>query len=242
MIKVELTKNYTGINISGDYEDLDFLYDSIHYLIKEEPKSLIEESMQNHIFGFLYEVRHCYQGDRDFKFVDNELRDEVRKYQKIPKKEISKNNLYYSFNYILTDLFTDMVLIKYFIMNIPKIEKNDYNPYLNNVKLFYSQILNLMQEILTLTKMKKLEKGLINTIISDKIFFPQWFDVITSDYLNQNKEKRVKELSKTLDAIYNYSDYIDYSKMKMEVEKYCNENNCLITNVSMCEYPDEIEW
>ena len=224
MIKVELTKNYTGVNISGDYEDLDFLYDSIHYFIKEEPKSLIEESMQDHIFGFLYEVRHCYQGDRDFKFVDNELREEVREYQKIPKKEISNNNLYYSFDYVLTDLFTDMVLIKYFIMNIPKTEKNDYNPYLNNVKLFYSQILNLMQEILTPTKMKKLEKGLIDTIISDKIFFPQWFDVITCNYLKQTKEKRVKELSKTLDAIY------------------CNENNCLITNVTMCEYPDEIEW
>lgn len=242
MIKVELTKNYTGINISGDYEDLDFLYDSIHYFIKEEPKSLIEESMRDHIFGFLYEVRHCYQGDRDFKFVDNELREEVREYQKIPKKEISNNNLYYSFDYVLTDLFTDMVLIKYFIMNIPKTEKNDYNPYLNNVKLFYSQILSLMQEILTPTKMKKLEKGLIDTIISDKIFFPQWFDVITCNYLKQTKEKRVKELSKTLDAIYNYSDYIDYSEMKIEVEKYCNENNCLITNVTMCEYPDEIEW
>ncbi len=242
MIKVELTKNYTGVNISGDYEDLDFLYDSIHYFIKEEPKSLIEESMQDHIFGFLYEVRHCYQGDRDFKFVDNELRDEVREYQKIQKNEISNNNLYYSFDYVLTDLFTDMVLIKYFIMNIPKTEKNDYNPYLNNVKLFYSQILNLMQEILTPTKMRKLEKGFIDTIISDKIFFPQWFDVITCNYLKQTKEKRVKELSKTLDAIYNYSDYMDYSKMKIEVEKYCNENNCLITNVTICEYPGEIEW
>ena len=198
MIKVELTKNYTGVNISGDYEDLDFLYDSIHYFIKEEPKSLIEESMQDHIFGFLYEVRHCYQGDRDFKFVDNELREEVREYQKIPKKEISNNNLYYSFDYVLTDLFTDMVLIKYFIMNIPKIEKNDYNPYLNNVKLFYSQILNLMQEILTPTKMKKLEKGLIDTIISDKIYFPQWFDVITCNYLKQTKEKRHREVQEII--------------------------------------------
>ena len=242
MIKVELTKNYTGVNISGDYEDLDFLYDSIYYLIKGEPKSLLEESMQNHIFGFLYDVRHCYQGDRDFKFVDNELRDEVRKYQKISKEKISNSNLYYSFDYVLTDLFTDMVLIKYFIMNIPKTEKNDYNPYMNNVKLFYSQILNLMQEILTPTKMKKLINGLIDAVISDKIFLPQWFDFITCDYLNQTKEKRVKQLSKTLDAIYNYSNYIDYCEMKIEVEKYCNENNCLITNVAMCEYPDEIEW
>lgn len=242
MIKVELTKNYAGINISGDYEDLDFLYDSIHYLIKAEPKNLMEEVMQDHLFGFLYEVRHSYQGDRNFKFIDNELREEVRKYQKISKKKVSNSNLYYSFDCILTDLFTDIVLIKYFIMNIPKNEKNDYNPYLNNVKLFYSQIFNLMDQVLTPTKMKKLEKGLIDTIISDKIFFPQWFDVITCDYLKQTKEKRAKDLSKTLDAIYNYGDYMDYSEMKIKVEKYCQENNCLITDVRMCEYPNEIEW
>lgn len=242
MIKVEFTKNYTGVDISGDYEDLDFLYDSIHYFIKGEPKNLIEESMQNHIYGFLYEVRHCYQGDRNFKIVDNELRKEIREYREISKKDITDNNLYYSFNYILTDLFADIVLIKYFIMNIPKNENNDYNPYLNNVKLFYSHIFNLMDKILTPTKMKKLEKGLIDTIISDKLFFPQWFDVITCNYLKLSKEKRVTELSKTLDAIYNYGDYIDYSQMKIDIEKYCEENKCLLTDVKMCEYPNEIEW
>ena len=99
-----------------------------------------------------------------------------------------------------------------------------------------------MQEILTPTKMRKLEKGLIETVISDKMFFPQWFDVITCDYLKLTKEKREKNLSKILDAIYNYGDYIDYLEMKLEVEKYCEEHNCLITDVSMCEYPDKIEW
>ena len=39
MLKVELTENYAGVKISGDYNDLDNLYDSIYYLIKEEPNS-----------------------------------------------------------------------------------------------------------------------------------------------------------------------------------------------------------
>lgn len=242
MIKVEFTKNYTGVNITGDYEELDFLYDSIHYFIKNEPKNLMEEAMQNNLFGFIYDVRHCYQGDRDFKIVNNELRKEVREYRKISKKEITDNNLYYSFNYVLTDLFTDMVLIKYFMMNISKNENNDYNPYLNNVKLFYSHIFNLMDKVLSPAKMKKMEKGMIDTIISDKLFFPQWFDVITCDYLKQSKEKRIKELFKILDAIYNYGNYIDYSEMKIEVEKYCKKNKCLLTDAIMCEYPKEIEW
>lgn len=242
MIKVELTKNYTGVNISGEYEDLDFLYDSINYLIRNTAKSLLEESMQDHLYGFLYDVRHCYQGDRILKLVDNGLRKEVRKWNSIPKKDVTDNNLHYSFDYVLTELFTDMVLIKHFILSMPATEKNDYNPYLNNVKLFYSHIFNLMDQILTPIKMKKLEKGLIDTIISDKIFCPQWFENITCDYLKQSKEKRIKNLSKILDSIYNYDKYIDYSEMKLEVEKYCKENNCLPTDVHMCEYPREIEW
>ncbi len=32
MLKVELTENYAGVTIYGDYNDLDFLYDSINYL------------------------------------------------------------------------------------------------------------------------------------------------------------------------------------------------------------------
>lgn len=39
MLKVELTENYAGVKISGDYNDLDNLYDSIYYFIKEEPKN-----------------------------------------------------------------------------------------------------------------------------------------------------------------------------------------------------------
>lgn len=35
---------------------------------------------------------------------------------------------------------------------------------------------------------------------------------------------------------------MDYSEMKMEVEKYRNKNDCLITNVTMFEYSDKTQW
>lgn len=39
-----------------------------------------------------------------------------------------------------------------------------------------------------------------------------------------------------------YEDYQDYLEMKIYVEKYCEENNCLINDVRTCEYPEELEW
>ena len=57
MLKVELTKNYAGVTIYGDYNDLNFLYDAINYLIHKDPSSDGEYTMQNHLYGFLYDVR-----------------------------------------------------------------------------------------------------------------------------------------------------------------------------------------
>ena len=73
MLKVKLTKNYAGVTISGDYNDLDHLYDSIYYLIHGEPISIGEYTMQNHLYGFLYDVRHAYQGDREVELIDNKV-------------------------------------------------------------------------------------------------------------------------------------------------------------------------
>ena len=240
MIKVKLTENYAGVNISGDYEDLDELYNAIHYLIKQDPNNEMEESMQNHLYGFLYDVRHAYQGDRDIELIENGLSDYKKEYFKI--KKIVKENVYFSFNYVLPDLILDMVLIKYFIRNIDKKESDIFNPYINLINLFYAKVLNSLSELLTPVKFNKMKKGIIESVISDTIFFPQWFEVIICDYLNYDKNQRVKHFTKTMAAIYDYSSFIDYIEMKLEIEKYCEENNCRFSDVRMCDYPEKIDW
>ena len=84
--------------------------------------------------------------------------------------------------------------------------------------------------------------GLYDSVISDTMFYPQWFEVIVCDYLNYSKEQREKHFMKTMDAIYNYDKYIDYCKMKLEVEDYCKQHNCNLSDVEMGDFPEEIEW
>ena len=95
MLKVELTENYAGVTIYGDYNDLDFLYDSISYLIHGDPSSDGEYIMQNHLYGFLYDVRHAYQGDREIKLIDNNLQEDKRQWHGIKKKDVTSKNMYY---------------------------------------------------------------------------------------------------------------------------------------------------
>ena len=49
MLKVELTENYAGVTIYGDYNDLDFLYDSINYQIEN-----LNYYLNNHLVRMSY--------------------------------------------------------------------------------------------------------------------------------------------------------------------------------------------
>lgn len=240
MLRIDVTKNYVGVNIGGDYDDLDKLYDSIHYLIQEDSNSIEEYTMQNHLYAFLYEVRHAYQGSRGVESLPNGLTDEAKKYYHIKKG--NTDNIYYSFQYTIPDLLLDMVLVKYFISKVDKKENDIFNPYLNLVNLFYSLVLDAFLDILSLPKYNKLKKGILNSKISKKNFFPQWFQIITCNYLNSPKEKRLKNFMKTAEAIYNYNEFDDYYDMKLRIEKTCKEKNCTIDDFYYENYPSDLEW
>lgn len=65
MIKIKLTENFVGFNIVGTFDDFYELYDNIsNFLGIEECSDYLEEDMRLHILGFLYDLRHAYQGDR----------------------------------------------------------------------------------------------------------------------------------------------------------------------------------
>ena len=242
MLKVELTENYAGVTICGDYNDLDNLYDSIHYFIKEEPNSLGEYIMQNHIYGFLYDVRHAYQGDREARLIDNYLQEDKRQWLGLKKKDITEHNMYFSFNYLLPDIFLDMILIKNFMRNIDKKVNDIYNPYINMVNYFYSLVLHSLENMLTEIKFNKIKKGIMNAFTYDKLFIPQWFEIIAIDYAKMNKKQREKGFMHIMDEIYNYMNYEDYYNMKKELEKLCEEKNCSLDDLHYDDYPEEIEW
>lgn len=242
MLKVELTKNYAGVTISGDYNDLDYLYDSINYLIHGEPISIGEYTMQNHLYGFLYDVRHAYQGDREVELIDNNLDKYKREYFNLKENEVTDKNVCFSFNYLLPDLLLDMVLIKYFINKVYKKENNIYNPHINMVNYFYSIVLYSLLEMLTEIKFNKVKKGLLESVVSDRIFFPQWFELISIDYAKMTKEKRQKEFMHIADAIYDYGHYKDYCDMKLDIQKLCEEKNCTLDDIHYDNFPEKIEW
>lgn len=242
MLKVKLTENYAGVTISGDYDDLDFLYDSINYLIHDEPTSDSEYTMQNHLYGFLYEVRHAYQGQRGATLIANGLNDNGRNWLNLKKKDVTDKNIYFCFNYMLPDLFLDMILIKHFTRKVNKKNNDIYNQYINMVNYFYSLVLHSLEGFVTEVRFNKIKKGLLEAIISDSMFIPQWFEMISIDYANMTKQQREKEFMHIVDAIYNYMAYDEYHKMKKDIESRCKEQNCSLDDLHYEGYPGELVW
>ena len=119
---------------------------------------------------------------------------------------------------------------------------NMYNPYINMVNYFYSLVLHSIENILTEIKFNKIKKGLLESVVTDSIFIPQWFEIISIDYSKMTKKQREKEFMHIMDAIYSYGDYEDYLKMKIDIEKLCKEKNCSLDDLHYEDYPEEIEW
>ena len=135
-----------------------------------------------------------------------------------------------------------MILIKYFIRKVDKKVNDIYNPYINMVNYFYSLVLHSLEELLTEIKFNKVRKGLLESAVTDSIFIPQWFEIISIDYAKMTKKRREKEFMHIMDTIYNYDDYEDYLKMKIDMERLCKEKNCRLDDLHYEDYPKEIEW
>ena len=240
MIKVKLTQNYTGFNIEGTFDDFYELYDNISYFLGiEECEDIFEEDMRLHVLGFLYDLRHAYQGSRNIKAVDNGLNDEQKEYYGIAKS--IKKDILYDFDYVVPELLTDILIFKHFAKS--KVKKiSEYDTNYNSVMAFYSKVIDALQEILTENQIKKVRKLLSESVISEKYWLRQWFMKISIDYFKLTKKKKQKEMMHIVESICDSYLHDEYYKVKKEVEDFAKENQIQVTEIEYGEYPEEIEW
>ena len=240
MIKVKLTPNYTGFNIEGTFDDFYELYDNISYFLGiEECENIFEEDMRLHILGFLYDLRHAYQGSRNIKAVENGLSDEQKEYYGIAKS--TKKDILYDFDCVVPELLIDILLFKHFAKSKNK-KLSEYDTNYNSVMTFYSKVIDALQEILTENQVKRAKKRISETSISERYWVKQWFMIVIIDYLKMTKKKRQKEMMHMIESLCDSYLYDEYHEIKNEVEQYAKEKNIIETEIEYGEYPNEIEW
>ncbi len=265
MLKVENTTSNLGVTISGDFEDLYELYEAIERIIGLEGEYNHYDMVQHRLFGICYDLRHCYQGDREVRLVPNEYSADLAKYH---HRIHGDTNLHYSVNILWTEMvFFILTMEDYYILrkNPAKyklgsnavelrngartIWQKTLNKDIAHVRFFSELIWEALGEFIGEGSQKRLYKEALLQKDSTRpqLKYPDYLihyiDVLNMDYIYSTHDKRGKMLAKIMRQIIRQNDpaYLDLYKMVMNHAKEEGVSPLLL-QLKDVEYPETMEW
>ncbi len=250
MLTIKNTPNLAGIEISGDYQDLDTLYMSLLTIVGDEEEYGNYEGPSLRVLGLMYDIRHAFQGDREFEFVSNGM-DEDR--MKLLEMITPEKNLYYKVNVYYPEVLFVTMAINDFIRLYSKKQaksapfplldkKNLLDASITTARLFQSLVVGCLKESITEASFKRT----LNLMHKDYPWMDgyatQYLDMLNIRYLNAgDREEREKLLLTTVKRIVEKSK--EYQEVERDVREMAIANNCSKEDIRLSwDYPEEIEW
>ena len=250
MLNLRNTRNLAGIEISGDYLDLDALYMALLIIIGDEGEYGHYEGARTRVLGVMYNIRHAFQGDRELEFIRNGM-DEDR--MKLLGMITPEKNLYYKVNLYYPETLFVTVAINDFIRLYSKKQaksatfplldkKNLWDEHIAHARLFQSLVINCLQDVVTESSFKRMLNLMHKDYPWTDGYATQYLDMLNIRYLNiENKEERSKSLSSTVKRMVEKGK--EYQKIEREVRQMAISHNCSTEDIRLSwDYPDEIEW
>ncbi len=256
MIIIENTENLAGVSIMGDFNDLYRLVEELHQIVIDESSVKHTEfyNISIRILGLCYDVRHAYQGDRELVMVDNNINEETMKYH----AQISpKTNLYYKCNYYYPEMFFVMIALNELVKirtkellksaytyNEAYHKKTVWDMTIATIRSFQAEFANCVQKTISPAAFARW-LGYMNSDFWDfHQISDQYIDYLNVDYLNLDREKRLKKLTSYAKRIAEFRQDDDHSQIAEIVRAAANKHNCPVEEIILtsAEYPDEITW
>ncbi|MGO4886148.1 DUF6904 family protein [Anaerobacillus sp. MEB173] len=249
MIQVKNTPNLAGVTISGDFYDLEILYDSLHTIVGEEWEWKGYESARLRVLGVCYDIRHALMGHRDVEFVENGLDQDKMRFLSIAAND---KNVYLACNVLWPEiLFVTMALNDFVRLYAKKQAKNNYNSYtdyrtvwdtsISAVRIFQAAIASCIKETLPETSVNRVLKLMNHDYTWSDDYATQYIDELNCKFIEMNREKREKNISVTAKRIAEKGR--EYQAIENAVLEAARKYNCHMTELrSTVEYPEYIEW
>lgn len=256
MISIKNTENLTGVNISGDFNDLYNLVEAFHAItideFSEKHQSYI--GMSTRVLGLCYDVRHAYQGDREVELVDNNMNEDKMKWHSIIAP---KSNVYYSCNYLYPEMFFVMLalneLVKLRIRDLTKAKyiykeamdkKVIWDETVAIIRLFQAEFMKCVKGTFTETTFSRWMNVMNSDYISIEDIAGQYVDLLNIKYINMTKEKRLKSLSTISKKIAEFRHDNDHKEIKEVITEAARERGCVPGSIRLqgLEYPEDIVW
>lgn len=219
MLQMEPTPKGAGVTLYGDYWDLDALHETIHALSGDDAPFTLH--VQETVLALAYEVRHCYQGDR-----------EVRELEDLKGKRTS----YYGVKLIWPLLLWQVSALRWSAAFIPTTKSIQASLYL---------LEHCIEESLLEQDRETGEKciGWMRSFhgISTN-YLPSYIDEISHSYLFSGPQgkSRFKKLPWHLNALSGISN--NYREYEEHLKTVAKEKNCSPQELqSVADWP-EIKW
>lgn len=250
MLTIQNTPNLAGISISGDYLDLDSLYMSLFTIVGKEGEYDIYKGARLRVLGIMYDIRHAFQGDREFDFVPNGM-DAGR--MKLIGMITPEKNLYYKTNVYYPEALFAVIALNDFILLYGKKrtksassslldKENLWDAHIASARLFQSLVIACLKESLTEPSFKRSMNLMHKDYTFTDRYTTQYLDMLNIRYLKmENREERAKNLSMIVKRIMEKGK--EYREMELEVREMAIAHGCSAEDISLSwDYPEEIEW
>ncbi|RII29883.1 MAG: hypothetical protein CXR30_08785 [Geobacter sp.] len=219
MLRMEPTPKGAGVTLYGDFWDLDALYDTIHALSGDDAP--FTPHVQETVLALAYEVRHCYQGDR-----------EVREFEDLKGKTVT----YYGVKLIWPLLLWQVSILRWSAAFMATTKSIQANLYMIE-HCIEESLLELDQQTgeKCIRWMRRLDG------VSTK-FLPSYIDEVSHRYLFSGPQgkSRFKKLPWHLNSLSEISN--DYREYEEHLTSVAKEQNCSPQGLhSVTDWP-EIKW
>ncbi|CAM3224005.1 DUF6904 family protein [Sporolactobacillus spathodeae] len=252
MLHAMTTPKAAGVTLSGDLDDFNELYDALAELIGDENEYELYGAARIRVLGFMYDLRHAFQGDREVVATANGMNHEIMKYQGVVTPE---KNVTFAFNTVWVEMiFVVAVLNDFILLHTRKIEKANpigekmlrpkiiYNPAIAYVRHFQAIVMRALKD----TVSENAYVRLVNAMVHDYTYYggyaTQFVDQLAIKYIGMDNEKRLNNLTRFANQIVNRSG--DYRKMMTDLLETAAQYHCSIEDLRLegSAYPEEIDW
>ena len=239
MLKIEMTPNLLGFKVTGDYGELDELYDAVWSVtMTDDPGDSRfalgtpdEVSMSSRLLALCYDLRHACQGHRNVELVDNGMCDEKASWHGIAAPE---KNVCYSVEVLYPELMYEMMAINYLLKarkaRILRERKSasaldlgaqmDMDAVEGCLRRFQGKVLDALSAECTPGRFDKIatDIGRFYSLVPE--MYTQWLDVLDADYASMGKAKRAQSLATIVRDLAHFNHHEQYFEIKADIDAY----------------------
>jgi hypothetical protein len=193
MLTVKPTPHLAGLFISGDFEDLQRLYDALLEILgdDQEPGNAYEMPALS-ILSVCYELRQAILGSRAVEFVPNRLDAET---QQSLKTLGPQRNVYFKTKIGLPEILFDVMALNDFLeIYSRKVKYPSLNRDIQMVQLFQAEVTSCLQELLDASAATRLARLIYGVVPRYKGYCTQYVDQLSARHLHLAPDKRLLQI------------------------------------------------